>query len=54
MCKKCVYYSLYQMITGNKPYWYSGDIPCLRCCHYVVLKSEFVEKRPEIQTVREV
>ena len=44
MCEKCVYYSLYQMIAGNEPYGYSGDIPCQRCTHYVVLKSEFVEK----------
>ena len=33
-CKGCGHYELYKMITSNKPYGYSGDIPCLRCIHY--------------------
>ena len=44
MCDHCIYYSLYLMITGRESYAYNGDIPCLRCCHYIKLQSEFIDK----------
>ncbi len=32
------------MITGNQSWAYSGDIPCRRCCYYVIYQSEFINK----------
>lgn len=47
-CKQCSYYGLYQMITSNKPYGYSGDIPCTRCSELRKENSEFVPASQEI------
>lgn len=33
-CQTCGHYELYKMITSGRPYGYSGDIPCLRCCRF--------------------
>lgn len=38
-CKACGHYQLYIMITSNKPYGYSGDIPCFRCSRYSSLED---------------
>jgi len=33
-CNECISYELFKIISSGKPYWYTGDIPCLRCKHF--------------------
>ncbi len=46
-CKTCGHYPLYKMITSNKAYGYSGDIPCLRCRRYQKLNDEHTNPEKE-------
>ena len=41
-CRNCLHYQLFKMISGNQPYGYSGDIPCLRCKWFGKANDEFV------------
>ena len=42
-CKDCGYYELFKLVTSDKPFSYSEDIPCFRCIHFNDRKSdEFV------------
>ena len=42
-CKTCASYGLYKMVTSGNPYGYSGDIPCLHCCHFRVLNDQYTQ-----------
>ncbi len=44
MCSTCVHYSLYKMITSEKPFGYSGEIPCESCSHYMIFTSKYVQR----------
>lgn len=44
LCSQCKYWSLFQTVSSRKPYSYSGDIPCLRCKHFLDERDEFVPK----------
>ncbi len=41
-CKTCVHQGLYEMVKAHSPYYYSGDIPCLRCCELNPPTSEYI------------
>ena len=43
-CETCVNYGFYRMITDNKPYGYSGHIPCITCSRYSVLQDKFIPR----------
>ena len=39
-CNTCGHYELYKMLTSGQSYSYSGDIPCIRCKHYLEPQSQ--------------
>jgi hypothetical protein len=38
-CESCKNVNLRRML--DKPYCYSGDIPCLRCCYFIKVNDEY-------------
>jgi hypothetical protein len=41
-CATCLHKGLRDMVTKHSPYYYSGDIPCLRCAEFCTLQSQYV------------
>jgi hypothetical protein len=48
MCKTCINYEIFKIITGTKLMSYSGDIPCYRCDYFNLPKYEYVPKQTNI------